>query len=241
MPAAPHSRGQQRRNASAREKPSAGARVRGLRATGCLRAAGQSRGVRPGLIGAALWPIRVRLQPCRSAGCDDDGIIRDVRPNNLEVVAFGIAQVCRAAGEKLRVDGGLGDPGARRTHMIGQPVDLLGALTEVRVAARLGGSAASRTKPANSGGLPSQHRQLTSPSPATQGNLPEQSRAAKRAARRDAKRTGERARFRNPCKTGNHHHCDFCRTKKDARAARARGKSEHTTTIGKQILISERR
>ncbi|ONI85384.1 hypothetical protein ALI144C_13990 [Actinosynnema sp. ALI-1.44] len=44
--------------------------------------------------------------------------------------------------------------------------------------------------------------------------------AAKSAAKRDAVRTGGRARYRGPCSSNNHVHCDYYRTKEDAKRGR---------------------
>jgi hypothetical protein len=51
-----------------------------------------------------------------------------IGPGDLEVVAFWVAEVGRTSGEELRVDGFLGDASAGGTHLLGEPVNVVGAV-----------------------------------------------------------------------------------------------------------------
>src|SRR5207248_8363987 len=57
-----------------------------------------------------------------------DRVVRHVGPGDLEVIAFGIAEVGRAAGEELGIDRLLGHAGARGAHLSGELVDLFGSV-----------------------------------------------------------------------------------------------------------------
>ena len=58
----------------------------------------------------------------------DDRVVWHVGPGDFEVIAFGVVQVGRAAGEELGVDRRLGHAGARGAHLLGQLIDLLGSV-----------------------------------------------------------------------------------------------------------------
>src|SRR5215469_3825281 len=78
-------------------------------------------------------PGAVEFDWCRvsgaggAAGCDTDRIAW-FGPGDLEVVALRVAEVCRPAGEELRVDGLFCYAGAGGPHPLCQLVDLVGRI-----------------------------------------------------------------------------------------------------------------
>ena len=75
-------------------------------------------------VAAAAYVLRRR----QLGGLRDNGVVRRIGPGDLEVVAFWVAEMGRASGDELRVDGFLGHASAGGAHLLGEPVNLLGAV-----------------------------------------------------------------------------------------------------------------